>query len=69
MQAKYSSKIFTSFLLFFLVESFVYGQSPDFEKYAKGGDALFWVWVVVVSFIALILFASLLFSKKKDYTK
>lgn len=69
MQKKNLQKIAAVLIPCFLLGKTVYGQDLDLEQYAKSEGILFWVWVVVVSLIVLVLFASLLFSKKKEYTK
>ncbi|MCP4443563.1 MAG: hypothetical protein GY810_32065 [Aureispira sp.] len=57
------------FLVALLSVNGAFAQDLHLEKYAESGGTFFWIWVVVVSFIALLLFASLLFSKKKEYSK
>lgn len=69
MQRKYVQKIVAVSTLCFLLGNNIYGQDLDLEQYAKSEGTLFWVWVIIVSIIALVLFASLFFSKKKEYTK
>ena len=68
MQRTMIQKIAIALALVFFSNA-VIAQDLNLEQYAKAEGNLFWVWVVVVAVVTLVLFASLFFSKKKEYTQ